>query len=70
MGCFLNPFSDYQLYSYSRDGEIRLWDTQDCGCVKVMNIPTALGYLGMVPHPSQPDILFAAIISRVTESSF
>lgn len=70
IGCFLNPFSDFQLYSYSHDGEIRLWDTQDCGCVKVMHIPTAMDYFTIVPHPSEPDLLFAALVYKVSESLF
>lgn len=70
LGCFLNPFSDYQLYSYSCDGEIRLWDLQDFGCVKVMRIPTALTYLDMVAHPTEPDVIYSAIVYKMNESKF
>lgn len=68
IGCFLNPFSEYQLYSYSHDGEVRLWDIQDCGCLKVMRILSAVDYFDIVAHPTEPNVLFVALISKVNES--
>ena len=35
-----------------------------------MKIPTALDYLAMVPHPTQPDILFAAMVDRINEGLY
>ena len=65
MGCFINPFSDYQLYSYSEDCEIRLWDTLDGGCMKVLHVKNAIGLLDVIPHPTIPDMLFlCAVTSR------
>ena len=60
----LNPFSDFQLISYAVDGEIRLWDIQDLGCVKVIRIEGSIGLLNVVAHPTEPNILFAVIITK------
>ncbi len=69
-GCFLNPFSDYQLYSYSHDGELRLWDLQDFICVKVIRIPGAIDYFSIVAHPTRPNVLFALLIHRFYSRRF
>ena len=68
MGCFLNPFSEFQLYSYSCDGEIRLWDTQDGGCVKAVKIDGFSEFLEVIAHPTEPDCLFVAGIYKEEES--
>lgn len=60
----LNPFSDFQLISYAVDGEIRLWDIQDLGCVKVIRIEGSIGLLNVMAHPTEPNILFAVIITK------
>lgn len=60
----LNPFSDFQLISYAVDGEIRLWDIQDLGCVKVIRIGGSIGLLNVVAHPTEPNNLFAVIITK------
>ena len=60
----LNPFSDYQLISFAVDGEIRVWDTQDLGCVKVARIDGSIGLLDVAAHPTDPNILFAVIITK------
>lgn len=60
----LNPFSDFQLISYAVDGEIRLWDIQDLGCVKVIRIEGSIGLLNVVAHPTDPNLLFAVIITK------
>lgn len=59
-----NPFSDYQLISYAADGEIRLWDLQDLGCVKVAHIEGSIGFLEVVAHPTEPNVLFAVVITK------
>ena len=59
-----NPFSDFQLISYAVDGEIRLWDIQDLGCVKVIRIEGSIGLLNVVAHPTEPNVLFAVIITK------
>ena len=66
----LNPFSDFQLISYAVDGEIRLWDIQDLGCVKVIHIEGSIGLLNVVAHPTDPNILFAVIITKKEAGSF
>ena len=60
IGCFINPFSEYQLYSYSCDGEIRLWDVLDGGCIKVARIDEFYDFLEIIAHPTEPDCLFVA----------
>ena len=65
----LNPFSDYQLISFAVDGEIRVWDTQDLGCVKVAGFAGfhgegSIGLLDGAAHPTDPNILFAVIITK------
>lgn len=64
----MNPFSEFQLYSYSCDGEIRLWDTQDCGCVKTVKIEGFNEFLEVIAHPTEPDCLFVAGIDKEEES--
>ena len=64
LGCFLNPFSEYQLYSYSFDGEIRLWDTEDGGCLKVVTIEGYQAFCQVVVDPTSPDTLFIAAVYK------
>lgn len=68
VGCFLNPFSEYQLYSYARDGEIRLWDTHDYDCVRVMKIEQCIDFHQVIAHPTEPDVVFTAIIYKMENS--
>lgn len=70
MGCFINPFSEFQLYSYSRDGEIRLWDTQDGGCVKAVKVDGYSNFIEVIAHPTEPDCLFIAGVYKIDESIF
>ena len=71
LGCFINPFSDYQLYSYSEDCEVRLWDTLDGGCMKVLHLSNAIKLLDVIAHPTIPDLLFVcAVTSRDKDNSW
>ena len=65
IGFFLNPFVDYQLFSFDVDGEIRIWDIQDLGCVKAFRINGVLQIKGMLAHPTEPNVFFVVIVTKI-----
>lgn len=64
IGFFLNPFVDYQLFSFDIAGVIRIWDLQDLGCIKAFRIDGALQIKGMLAHPTEPNVFFVIIATK------